>query len=52
LYDYFPIELVNGAVLSFLAATEDPGNLIFACTAGAGLWRGDWDGIKWVWRQE
>jgi hypothetical protein len=52
LYESPPPELVKGAVYSFLADTEDPGNMIFACTANAGLWRGDWDGVKWKWKQE
>jgi hypothetical protein len=52
LYEYFPNELDKGAIQNFLATTEDPGNLMFICTSGAGLWRGDWDGSKWVWRQE
>jgi hypothetical protein len=53
LYDYFPNDLINGAILSFLAPTDaENADTMFLCTSGAGLWRGDWDGIKWVWRQE
>jgi hypothetical protein len=53
LYEYFPNELANGAILSFLApADAENTDTIFACTAGTGLWRGDWDGSKWIWRQE
>ena len=51
-YEYFPTELKNGGIRNFLVDTEDSPNIIFACTAGAGLWRGDWDGVKWVWKQE
>jgi hypothetical protein len=53
LYEYPPIELVDGAILSFRApADAENTDTIFACTAGAGLWRGDWDTTKWVWVQE
>ena len=53
LYDYFPNELYNGAILGFLAPAEaENADTIFACTSGAGLWRGDWDGSKWMWKQE
>ena len=56
-YEYFPNELKNGGIRNFLVDTEDPpdntiGDIMFACTAGAGLWRGDWDGVKWIWKQE
>jgi hypothetical protein len=51
-YEYFPNELKNGGIRNFLVDTEDSNNIIFACTAGAGLWRGDWDGVKWIWKQE
>ncbi|MEE9307709.1 MAG: hypothetical protein V3V57_09340, partial [Spirochaetia bacterium] len=62
-YDYPPSKLYNGAVLSFLLVPNplydenpepefpDP-DALFACTFGAGLWRGDWDGDKWLWVQE
>jgi hypothetical protein len=52
LYEYPPIELVNGAITSFLLNTDEDPDVLFACTAGAGLWRGDWDTTKWVWVQE
>jgi hypothetical protein len=53
LYDYFPNDLINAAVLNFLApADAENTDTLFICTAGAGLWRGEWDGIKWVWKQE
>ncbi len=45
-------EMYNGVLLSFY---KDPGaadNPIFACTVGSGLWRADYDGSAWVWKQE
>jgi hypothetical protein len=53
-YEYFPSEVRNGAIRSFLIDTEDPANMIFACTAGDGLWRGEWDTVAslWIWKQE
>jgi hypothetical protein len=58
-YKYFPGELDDGGIRNFLVDTEDPGNIMFVCTAGAGLWRGDWgkeepsDVVeKWIWYQE
>ena len=36
-------DLYNGAILSFLV----DGTSVFACTAGAGLWRTDDDGSTW-----
>jgi hypothetical protein len=45
--------LYNGAINSFFLDTSvAPDALLFAGTFGAGLWRGDWDGAKWLWVQE
>jgi hypothetical protein len=53
-YEYFPADLEDGAIRSFLIDTEDPANMLFACTAKAGLWRGDWSSTEslWIWKQE
>ncbi len=54
-YEYFPAELKYGAIRSFLAPADAENlNTIFACTAGAGLWRGDWNAGEslWIWKQE
>ena len=59
-YNNFPSQLQDSAILSFLGETEteDP-DIMFVCTAGAGLWRGKWEALpeednitKWIWRQE
>lgn len=49
--------LYNGAVNAFLlddkATPLDPSDdSLFVCTSGAGLWRGDFNGSDWTWKQE
>jgi len=44
--------LYSGAINSFYLDSTVTPEALFACTTGAGLWRGDWDGAKWVWVQE
>jgi hypothetical protein len=44
--------LDEAAVNSFFATPATDPQTLFACTADAGLWRGDWDGAKWEWNQE
>ena len=44
--------LYNGAINSLFLDISVTPDALFACTYSAGLWRGDWDGAKWLWVQE
>ncbi len=54
--DYTITNLYNAVILSFLhvPAASDPAGVerLFACTSGAGLWRGDYLDGAWQWKQE
>jgi hypothetical protein len=50
--EYNLSSLYNGAINSFFLDTSVDPDALFAGTFGAGLWRGDWDGAKWLWVQE
>ena len=48
--DYNISDLYNGVILRFFWDEEE--DKVFACTAGAGLWRADREDYAWVWVQE
>lgn len=46
--------LDEAAVNSFYPTSSPAPLVVFACTAGSGLWRADWDDVqlKWFWNRE
>jgi len=50
--DYDISVMRNGSINRFLADPTPNPDTLFACTAGAGLWRADYESPDWVWVQE